>query len=95
MVIIAGVRFTDASEKKARGGTMITLLTGLMLAVAVFTIVTLAGALIWFWKNREHLPRWRHFQENNFQQKDYYLHHQAEYRKSESHQYSEKVDRAA
>ena len=74
---------------------MNTLLIGLMLAATVFGIVTLAGSLIWFWKNRQRLPRWHESEENSFQQKDYFVNHQSESPKSRLHQYPDKINRAA
>ena len=96
MVIIAPGRFADVRENlQAQGGKMTTLLSGLMLVVVVFGSVTIAGCLIWFWKNRHRLPRRHHSEEYELHQKDYYLNHQAEYRRSQVPHDPDKIDRAA
>ena len=74
---------------------MTTLLSGLMLVAAAFWVVTIAGYLVWFWKNRQRLPRWERSKEYEYYQKDYYLNHQAEYHRPHPHQYSDKINRAA
>jgi hypothetical protein len=76
---------------------MTALLTGLILVAASFGIVTMAGGLVWFWKNRQQMPR-RHpsnANENEHHQKDYYLNHQGEYRRPEVFRQADKVNRAA
>jgi hypothetical protein len=74
---------------------MTALLTGLILVAASFGIVTMVGALVWFWKNRQQMPRRHPSNENEYQQKDYYLNHQGEYRRPEAFRQPDKVNRAA
>lgn len=61
---------------------MTALLTGLMLIAALFGVVTMAGGVLWFWKNRQQLPRRQHSNANEDQQEDYYLNHQGTNRQS-------------
>lgn len=74
---------------------MTALLTGLILAAALFGIVTMAGGGIWFWKNRQQLPRQHHSKDNEYQQKDYYLNPQGEDRRPQVFQHKNKINRAA
>jgi len=55
----------------------------------------MAGGLVWFWKNRQQMPRRHPSNENEYQQKDYYLNHQGEYRRPEAFRQPDKVNRAA
>ena len=74
---------------------MTALLTGLFLFAASFGIVTMAGSLVWFWKNRQQLPRRHHSKESENHQKDYYLSHQGKHRRPEVFQHPDKINRAA